>query len=371
MLKIQKLIKESGWESLEELGISMKVYPEGIVKLDYSMIDSPKMNEYVIESRALILSYPDANIVAKSFDRFFNHGEALEITEKCNLNDAVFLEKVDGSLVMAYFCPQTNKWELSTRGMAFAEGQHRLGGTFRSYILNAMKFTEEQYQIFASNNLEITKTYIFEYIGNSNRIVTKYTSDMVVLIGVIDITTLEDYSLKKLVSISNKLSECGMNVRLPKVYNCSSEVDMKEAIECFSNLEEGFVVRDNSSGIRVKVKSPKYLVHHRIRGDGVLTENNIAELVVTKEDDEYLATFPEDANLFEKYQFAYEKMLCESEVLYHKTKLIEDQKEFALLVKDFKLSAILFNCKRHKTSIMVEWKKLDTNRKIKSLLLFV
>ena len=86
MLNVQKFLlaqKEQGlsnaqaFEQLtEQLAIKVKHYPEeGIVLLDYHMIDSPKMNPVVIECRSLILHFDTFEVVSRKFDRFFNYLE--------------------------------------------------------------------------------------------------------------------------------------------------------------------------------------------------------------------------------------------------------------------------------------------------------
>lgn len=103
----------------EELGIRYKVYEEdGIVILDYDQIESPKTHPIVIECRSLILSYPEFDVVSRKYDRFFNYGEAPDMYADFSFDDAVVMEKADGSLIGVYHNPKTDRWEISTRGMA-------------------------------------------------------------------------------------------------------------------------------------------------------------------------------------------------------------------------------------------------------------
>ena len=127
MLEVQKYLQTKTLENLtEELGIRCKVYEEeNIVLLDYDQIESPKTHPIVRECRSLILALSDFSIVSRKFDRFFNHGEALEYYSDFSFENAVAFEKADGSLIGVYYNPFTNRWDISTRGMAKAEGSHQ------------------------------------------------------------------------------------------------------------------------------------------------------------------------------------------------------------------------------------------------------
>ena len=95
-----------------ELGIKVKHYDDkGITLLDYDQIESPKTHPIVIECRSLILHTDDFSLVSMKFPRFFNLGENPEYYKDFNWEDAVALEKLDGSLVGVY-CLQGN-WYIS------------------------------------------------------------------------------------------------------------------------------------------------------------------------------------------------------------------------------------------------------------------
>lgn len=69
------------------------------------------------------------------------------------------------------------------------------------------------------------------------------------------------------------------------------------------------------------------------------------QLVVINEQDEYLNYFPEDRDLFDPYIDAFAMMKTDMEILYSLVAKIEDQKEFALKVKDHSCSACLFQAR--------------------------
>lgn len=367
-MNVQRHISEHGWDSLETLGIKVKIYKEGIAKLNYDQIKSPKTNPVVMECRALILSYPEAEPVSRAFLRFFNHGEAKEITEKCNLNNADFYEKADGSLIQMYFCPQTNRWEIATRSMAFAEGPKNQdkNETFRSAVLNAMGLdNEEEFQKFCQI-LEPKYTYVFEYCGPSNRIVTKYSEDHLVLLSIV-----QNDSGEELIHMINdhctKFKGLKLNIRTPVLYSISDEKQMKSIIESFEGLEEGFVVRDRITGVRVKVKSPKYVTFHHIKSNDNLPKR-FAELVITNEMDEYLSVIPEDGDILNKYNDAWMFIRKELSEKWDSVKDIESQRDFALAIKNFKFSRYLFNARKNKNNPLNELDLSDLDHKCELIL---
>ena len=95
-----------------ELGIKVaqnEKYPD-LYCLNYCQIKSPKTNPIVKECRSLVLEikYIDSvrktecRIISRSFDRFFNYGEA-GTGDDMKPNEMIAYEKVDGSLVGLFY----------------------------------------------------------------------------------------------------------------------------------------------------------------------------------------------------------------------------------------------------------------------------
>ncbi len=170
--------------------------------------------------------------------------------------------------------------------MAFAEGPHKLGGTFRDWVLKAMADggrcmeKEELFQRICDSTMAKDHTYVAEYCGPSNRIVKQYAYDEIVMLTIRNNRTGAEV-IDQCDMYVEALKAKGMRIRMPKVYDCASEIEMRAAMEKLDSLDEGFVVRDRKIGVRVKVKSPSYLVyHHNLRGGIALTQARIAEIVV-------------------------------------------------------------------------------------------
>ena len=171
-----------------EFGIKVRDYDK-FVLLDYDMINSPKSHPIVIECRSLIVSKSDFVPISLKFPRFFNAGECPDYYADFDVKRAIPMMKLDGSLIGVWYNPFDKVWEISTRGMAKAEGNHQMGGTFRDKVLDAMGFDEQGFQNFFGIYGNKITTYICEWISPENRIVTRYEKSKLVLLGVSNIYT--------------------------------------------------------------------------------------------------------------------------------------------------------------------------------------
>lgn len=168
MLKVQEYLKQHSLEDLKrEYGVNSRVYEEdNLILLDYDMIDTgtrgSKSHPIIIECRSLILSADNHSVVSRKFDRFFNAGECPDYYTDFSFQFCTAYEKADGSLIGVYYNPHTSLWEISTRGMAKAEGLHYMGKTFREMVLDAFGFDcEDSFQSFCRGKLYNFYTYVF------------------------------------------------------------------------------------------------------------------------------------------------------------------------------------------------------------------
>lgn len=338
---VKDYILEHGFESLsEDLGIKVKEY-ENFYCLDYSQIDSPKTHPVVMECRGAIIDKISYNFLCRPFKRFFNYGEG-GCPEGIDFNQCVVHEKIDGSLIKVWYNPYSRKWEVGTRGTAFAEGE--VGGwgvTFRELFFRAAGLTEERFQDWCNFWLEIGETHLFELACRENRVVTPYTEDTLVYlghrIGYSGVTDTETYDID-----FNEI-----NARVCKSWHLGGEAEIKAATDALEGLEEGFVVYRRGEPV-CKIKTPLYVAVHRIRGEG-LNPKRIVDLLWEGEYDEYITYFPEDKLLFEPYQRAINKLHFHVIYLWEKFKGVETQKEFALGVKDYSVSGLLFSMRKGDT----------------------
>ena len=368
MLNVQKFLlaqKELGYtnaqafESLtEQFAIKVKHYEdERIVLLDYHMIDSPKMHPIVIECRSLILQFDTFGVVSRKFDRFFNYGEALEYYHDFDPSRSVVMEKADGSLIGVYSC--NGKWHISTRGMAFAEGEHVLGGTFKDKVLDTFGLSEDDFQSFFSA-YNPRMTFVFEYTSPENRVVTRYENPEMVLLGVNDGEVEYPYDTMAL-----DLNVRGLNFRKAKMYHVQEMQAIVELANSLPNLEEGFVIYDPLSNKRMKVKSSLYVVAHSIRGNDPLpTRKNLLKLIFTGEIDEFLSYFPEWKDKARMVEDEVTDVKISLAHAWDSCKDLDSQKDFAISIKDVKHNSVLFQCRKLNQDIASVWQGIPVEKKI-------
>lgn len=343
----------------EQFAIKVKYYEdERIVLLDYHMIDSPKMNPVVIECRSLILCMDTFDVVSRKFSRFFNYGEALEYYQDFDLSSSVIMEKADGSLIGVYH--HNDKWHISTRGMAFAEGDHVMGGTFRDKVLDTFGFTDEKFQEkFGVFNKHLT--FVFEYTSPENRIVTRYEKPEMVFLSLNNGEKELDYETAYYTLLVHGVE----NIRKVKTYSASDMDAVVALANSLPNLQEGFVIYDPVSQKRMKVKSSLYVVAHAIRGNDPLpTKKNLLNLLFTGELDEFIAYFPEWEEKARMIEDEVQSVKYDLAAAWGEYSHIGEQKEFAIAIKNVKYNSVLFQARKRGTDITDVWKNIPVEKKI-------
>ena len=249
---VKEYVDKFGIESLKnDLGIKVKEYP-GLYLLNYDQINSPKTHPVVMECRSLVVDL-DFNIVSRSFSRLKNLGEN---NTKLDFKNSIYFEKSDGSLINFFFNPVENRWDIRTRKSLFGESEMKIGKPYKQGVLDTLFLTEESFQHICNIVLNKDYTYIFEFIGPSNRHVTRYIENKLVLIGI------RHNQLGNYVDINycfNDLRRFFYNIRLPKVYEFDSEEDIFTELEKLPDLGEGFVALNKITGERIKIKSKLFL----------------------------------------------------------------------------------------------------------------
>ncbi|MCK9597195.1 hypothetical protein M0R19_08490 [Candidatus Pacearchaeota archaeon] len=331
-----------GLKNLEtEFGITNKLYEDRVV-LNYDQIESHKhrFNPIVRECRALILSIPTLNILCRSFDRFFDHGkdkEDFDITKSyCTI-------KIDGSLINVYH--DGIRWQCSTRKMAFAEGTvfSNNDKTFRMLFEEVLGTSVDE---MFKNWADIKYTYIFELVSPETRIINRYPKTAIHGIAIRNKYNGNYLNYYEAAEIFEKhLPMINPYVKGPTFKNIDEILESLKSLPSLGETFEGYVfVYDDGHGgqTRLKIKNPAYLAFSNLRCNGQLNPKSIIKIVLSCNEDEYLASFPEDKPYFEKYiesrQYMYDSINKLSETTMH----IQDQKEFALKVKDTPISSIMF-----------------------------
>lgn len=374
-MQIQNLIKDLFLEEksvedmvriLGERGIKVRLYPEQrIMLLDYDQIEAKKTDPITIECRSLILHIDTLEVVSRKFDRFFNHGESPEYFKNFSYERAMILEKSDGSIMGSYCLDGT--WYISSRGMAFAEGPHPLGGTFETLAFQSLGVTDlGEYQKLCSRHMDPAFTYIWEMTGPMNRIVTPYQEAEMVLLGIRSNATGEYRTWEQMVKLVRDL---GPGFRMPKLYRFKDLAETLTGASALKDLAEGFVLWDTTSDLRMKIKSATYVLAHQIRGENTVpTPKNILNMIFEGEIDEFCSYFPEYGQLVIGAQNLVLKVLSDLEEAYATNMHIENQKEFAQAVSSLPNSGLIFAARKKNTCPAREFAILDTPRKIRMFL---
>lgn len=96
-LEIQKYLRNGGTRDSLKESLGIKSSQNGnLVIFNYDQIESPKTHPIVMEARCLILEDKTWDIVFMAMKRFFNYGEALDLTSDIDYSRAIALEKIDG-----------------------------------------------------------------------------------------------------------------------------------------------------------------------------------------------------------------------------------------------------------------------------------
>lgn len=333
MLQTLNFIKERGFSQLtEQLAIKVKESPvDERVILNYCQINSPKENQIVRECRALTVT-KQGELVARSFPRFFNAGEALSITRNFNWQSCKAWDKLDGSLIKIFYWK--NAWRIQTRH-SFADSK-----------IQEQPYTWEALVRKCLNNTDFWKfeesfrhvTFVCELCSPYNQVVTFYPEPIIYLLSGFERSTELDDEVVDGIAKDLKIAR-------PQQHLFYSLSDAQSYIEEQAKLDktfEGVVLKDDS-GLRLKVKSPQYLALSRMFCNGNLfLEKNLVPLVMDGEVDEVAVYFPEVMQKAEVVKKKIEEAWQEVDNLwfcYHDEK---SKKKFALAVKDSPFCGVLF-----------------------------
>lgn len=266
----------------------------------YSQTESDSKLPIVQESRGIILerlydseSWPTsdthipnqakAKIVCYPFNRFFNHGEsnAELATKAMNWTTVCGMDKLDGSLIKKYH--HNNKWNAATRnGISIHKDPKFLA------MWDSVKHKIDE------SRLDPDCTYMFELVGQDNKIVVDYPNN-------------DLYHIGTRVLSSFKEVDVDIGVQKPTKYMLNNIEQFKELVDKFSpSKQEGIVIVDHKFN-RLKLKNETYVtLHHMVGlGNGIPRDQFCLKILLSGEKDEFLAA---RADLMEKFA-AVEKLL--------------------------------------------------------------
>ena len=287
--------------------------------------------------RGLILDR-EGNVVAKSFDKFFNLEE--HNPEEIPNEEFEVYEKLDGSLGILFW--YQGKWILASKG-SFISDQAIKGKN----ILNS-KYNVEP----------IPKGYttLVEIIYPENRIVCSYGNDEVlVVLSMVSNASGKELDYDSLLKINEETG-------LPVIKKYDGIKDYKTLKTLISKDREGYVVRFRN-GFRIKIKGDEYVRLHRILTG--FSNVDIWEYLKDKKDlNELLDKVPDEfdawvRNTVNELNSQFEGIEKEYQWIFKITKRvegIEDRKIFAEYAMRYKNPSILFSMLDNKNYDEIIWK---------------
>ena len=326
------------YESLhKDYGIRIK--KEGPLAIFSYNVECDFREPIVQEARGIIIDYEKVEVVCWPFRKFGNYTECY--ADPIDWNNAVVLEKVDGSIIKLWFNKITEAWQFSTNGMINAD--NATTDAFSNITYGAVIRQAVNYNDIPFDKLDKDSTYIFELVSPQTRVVVKY--DEIAL-----------YHLGTRSNITGEERNEDIGIKKPKSYKINSLEDcIKAAVElnkgCESDDEianEGFVVVDKNWN-RVKVKSPDYIMMHRLKhNDGISKKDAITTLLYIKSDVEKICkSNPLLVHIFKYYDYKLSElnhqanqMAALSRSLYNEYS--NDRAAVAKIIKPHKLAFIGF-----------------------------
>lgn len=331
---VQKLMDErADW--LEHLVSEFKidaVRAGDLVSLKYNQIESPMAEPIVQQCRGMVVDIAQRKVVAWPYNKFWNHGEAL--AAPIDWSTARVQEKLDGSLMILHWNPRATSWCVASSGHPTA------GGNFGSD--EVATFSDAFWHTWDKLGHELPPpsmrdtTFMFELCDQPNRIVVQHERPRIVLHGARRLTDGREAAYGWLCFAAEEM-RCEVVQCLPytSFAACDEAVNALDPIKC-----EGFVVVDDQFN-RVKIKSPRYVALHHLKGNA--TPRRAIELWQTGDAEELLMHFPEFRPVIEPVhekldEFA-RRAVAEHEAAVSTT---TDRKGYAALAVQHPFSAVMF-----------------------------
>ena len=294
MLKLLKFIKENtDWEErLSSAPYRIKTKrSEGFIMLSYG-IEADFSIDIVRECRGIILDETEGyKPVCVPFFKFGNYGESY--ADNIDWNTARVQEKIDGSLIKLWH--YKGIWRVSTNNTIDAESARTNNNedTFLNVFQRAWAHTGKR-----TDDLNPDYTYMFELVSPQTRVVVPYAETKLYHTGTRDINSLQELN-------------ADIGIEKPKEYSIAT---IEACIEAAGNLDkyhEGFIVVD-SKWRRIKLKSPLYVAIHHILNN-ISSDKRIIDLIVSGEDSEVVAYFPEYADMFNSMRERIDRFIAHNE----------------------------------------------------------
>ena len=338
MLAIQEYIRKNGIsKTISDFKLKFREY-DGKILLKYDQLVSPTLMALpeMQDSRGLILEMDTWKVMSLAFRKFFNSQEGN--AAKIDWNTASVLEKLDGTLIQAYWDWNKKTWFAGTTGTAEGEGEvnNKMGTTFNDLFWDTVN---NKYG-FNDCLLDKNHIYVFELTTPYNIVVKPHGESSATILTIRNRETLEELSGKDL-----EMAAISLGLPLVKKFDLNAK-DVGALLRTFEGMpwsEEGYVVVDANFN-RVKIKNPAYLAVHHLKGK--TAEHNILTIVKTNEIEEFASTFPERKEELYRLKESYDALVEKLNVLWDELKLRKPKNIMASEKKKY-AEAVFEVCGKH------------------------
>lgn len=283
--------------------------------------------------RGLILD-ENGNLIAKSYDKFFNFEEIENL--KLNYNDVIFYDKLDGQLALLF--NYNGEWIFTSRGSFNSD----YSNAFKKHFIENYNFDE----------LNKNCTYIFELIG-FEKIICEYNDINIILTGVHD--------NKKM--LYENISNYEYKFRIAETMEFNENFSLNEIKKLNVDNKEGYVFFNKKTGERGKIKFEHYVYLHSLKNS--FTEKKILNKLIFEEVNinSFLENIPDEfysdiKNVIDNYCYIKEQILNYIKLQAKEINLLlnkgYERKDIYLLKKDIPLiKIILFELDDKDTDIAI------------------
>lgn len=318
--------------------------------------DSPsddKWTPLMMMCRGLIIEDGTNKIIAKSFNKFFNFSEYTDgyVEQRMKRIKYSISDKFDGSLIILF--EYEGKWITATMG-SFESDQ----------VFLANKLLDSYDHRSEALNKDIV--YLLEYVGPDNRIVVAYEESDLILLTMLD----RDNDFRE-IDLHSDLNTTDFAYAYNRIIDKEFHFDLKALAKLNKPNSEGYIIKFED-GLRIKVKFEEYVRLHKIVTE--LSEKQILEFM--KENKTSIESFKDVPDeLFKwinsvetSFRNLYDSIFKEANEVYDKHCSIKDRKEFALAIKDYKYSHLVFKIADGKFDNLNKsiWKIVEQDRKEKN-----
>lgn len=319
-----------------------------VIKEEYPLaifnygIDCDFADPIVQEARGIIIDLETLNVVCWPFRKFGNYNESY--ADKIDWNTARVQDKIDGSIIKLWWNKTEGKWQFSTNGTINAEtalANQMTQETFLDVIKKADNYNEI---VLRLADLSKYHTFIFELVSPETQVVVKYPVSHLYHIGTRN-------------NLSGREIDFDIGIEKPKEYFLKSLDDCLSAAYDLNKSDdglihdvkkEGFVVIDDNWN-RIKIKSPDYLMLHRMSSNSNFSKERIIGMIRdgVVSIPSICDDFPNYAHYFKFYDFKISELEYQAKVFCDLTDRIyeeysHERKAVANIIKKHRLAGLGF-----------------------------